>query len=232
MSQAQSSSAAKSAEYDAAALVLGDWKIIPAKPTMMAEHRYESGTLEDPLIQRRSLYQCVFAGGCGHAYGHNALWQMTPHTAQPWMLKGWPPGVESWRQALDTPAVRQLKHIQAVLYSHPYLQRMPDQTLVTAGQGADISTRIQATRDGTPEHKDATYVMAYLGAPRTVTLNTAVISAQTLDAYWFSPESGSTEVIREGFTNPGSLILEKRPQGHDWVVVIEDAASHRPRPKE
>ncbi len=53
------------------------------KPVMVAEHRYETGTAEDPIIQRRSLYLSVFAGGFGYAYGHNALWQMTPHTAQP-----------------------------------------------------------------------------------------------------------------------------------------------------
>ena len=120
MSQAKSGCAPANAAYDAAALVLGDWSLpadTPVKPTMMGEHRYESGTQEDPLIQRRSLYQCVFAGGAGYAYGHNALWQMTPHTAQPWMLKGWTPGVEDWMQALDTAAVRQLHHIKALLYS-------------------------------------------------------------------------------------------------------------------
>src|SRR5665213_1638115 len=76
--------------------------------------------------------------------------RMSPHTKQPWMLKGWTPGVDNWSQALDTPAVRQLHHIKALLYAHPYLTRIPDQSLVTTGQGADIFTRIQATRDGTP----------------------------------------------------------------------------------
>jgi hypothetical protein len=224
MSQAKSGNGPQNAAFDAAALVLGDWSITSVKPSMMGEHRYESGTQEDPLIQRRSLYQCVFAGGCGYAYGHDALWQMTPHTAQPWMLKGWNPGVENWTQALDTPAVRQLQHIKALLYSHPYLDRIPDQTLVLAGQGADVATRTQATRDGTLGHNDATYLMAYISAPRAVTLNTAAISARTLNAYWFSPETGLTEQIHEHFANPGSLILEKRPQGQDWVVVIEAAA--------
>jgi hypothetical protein len=73
--------------------------------------------------------------------------------------------------------------------------------------------------------------MAYISAPLKVTLNTAAISASTLNAYWFSPETGLTEVIQEGFPNPGSLTLEPRSQGHDWVVVIEDAASNYPRPK-
>jgi len=228
--QAKSGIAPANAAYDAAALVLKDWQVTPPRPTMMGEHRYESGTQEDPLIQRRSLYQCVFAGAFGHAYGHNALWQMTPHTGAPWMLKSWTPGVKNWAEALDTPAVRQLYHIKALLYSHPYLERIPDQSFVIAGQGPDVATHIQATRDGTPGNHDATYLMAYLSAPVAATLDTAVIAAPTLNAYWFSPETGSTEVIHEHFPNSGKLALEPRGQGHDWVVVVEDAGRNYPRP--
>ncbi len=222
--QAKSSCKPESATYDAAALVLRDWTASPSMPTMMAEHRYEVGTDEDPLIQRRSLYQCVFAGGCGYAYGHNALWQMTPHTAQRWMLQSWKPGVKSWSEALDTPAVRQLRYIRALLLARPYFERIPDQGLVLAGQGADVATRIQATRDGTPEGKDATYLMAYLSAPAKVTLNTAVIAGRTLNAYWFSPETGKREVVRERFANAESLTVEARSGGRDWVLVVEDSS--------
>ena len=223
LSQAKSGNAAPNAAFDAAALVLADWSNTTIKPTMMGEHRYESGTQEDPLIQRRSLYQCVFAGGCGYAYGHNALWQMTPHTAQPWMLKGWTPGVEDWTQALDTPAVGQLHHIATLLYSHPYLARIPDQSLILAGQGADIFTRVQVTRDGTQDKSDATYLMAYVCAPQTITLNTGVIAARELNVSWFNPETGATESAGAKITNHGTLTLEKRPQRPDWVAVIEAA---------
>ena len=231
MSQAKSGNAEKNTAFDAAALVLADWNVTPVKPTMMAEHRYESGTQEDPIIQRRSLYQCVFAGGFGYAYGHNALWQMTPHTAQPWMLKGWTPGVETWRDALDTPAVRQLAHIKALLHAHPYLERSPDQSLVLAGQGADVFTRVQATRDGTAEKNDATFIMAYVSVPQTITLNTAAIAARTLTVYWFDPATGRSESLHDRLPNPGRLALEKRPQRTDAVAVIEDAAKNYPRPR-
>jgi hypothetical protein len=121
--------------------------------------------------------------------------------------------------------------ITKLLYSHPYLERIPDQALVLAGQGADVFTRIEATRDGTPANRNATYLMAYLSAPTKVTLDTSVIAAQTLNAYWFDPATGATEVIHERFPNPQSLTLEPRIQGHDWVVVIEDASRNYPLPK-
>jgi hypothetical protein len=190
---------------------------------MMSEHRYESGTLEDPLIQRRSLYQCVFAGGFGYAYGHNALWQMTPHTGLPWMLRGWTPGVQGWQQALDTPAARQLHHIKALLYSRPSFGWIPDQNLLLEGQGKDITTRVQVTRDGTSGNSDATYLLAYLSAPADVTLNTRVIAGRTLKLSWFRPETGAIEVAQVQIPNTGSLKLEKRPLGVDWVAVVEDA---------
>ena len=227
MCQAKSGSSMANASFDAAALVLQDWSLAASKPTMMTEHRYESGTEEDPLIQRRSLYQCVFAGGCGYAYGHNALWQMTPHTGLPWMLRGWNPGVTNWTQALDTPAVRQLHFIKALLYAHPYLTRIPDQSLVLAGQGTNVATRVQATRDGTLGHHDATYIMAYISSPQTVTLNTGVMAAQALKVSWFNPATGASEVMAGLLANPGNLQFEPQPAG-DRVVVIEDAAKNQP----
>ena len=229
--QAKSGVAPANTAFDAAALVLKDWARTPVRPTMMGEHRYESGTQEDPIIQRRSLYQCVFAGACGHVYGHDALWQMTPHTGAKWMLHSWTPGVKDWTEALDAPGVRSLHLITKLLYSHPYLERIPDQSLVLAGQGADVFTRIEATRDGTPGNRDATYLMAYLSTPAKVTLDTSFIAAKTLNAYWFDPATGSTEVIRERFPNPQSLTLEPGAHGQDWVAIIEDASRNYPRPK-
>lgn len=226
MSQGKSGNGAANTAYDAAALVEGDFRVSPVKPTMMGEHRYESGRTEDALIQRRSLYQCVFAGGFGYGYGHNALWQMTPHTAQPWMLKGWNPGVENWKDALDTPAVRQLRYLAPLLYSRPYLERIPDQSLVLAGQGEDVATRVQVTRDGTLGNRDATYILAYLSAPRSVTLNTSVIANRTLSVFWFDPTSGEKQLLHANRPNTGSFPADFAARKQDGVLVIEDATKN------
>jgi hypothetical protein len=146
------------------------------------------------------------------------------------MLHSWTPGVKNWTDALDAPGVRSLHLITELLYSHPYLERIPDQALVLAGQGADVFTRTEATRDGTAGMHDATYLMAYLSAPAKVTLDTSVIAAQTLDAYWFDPATGATQIIQQHFANPGGMTVDSTPLGGDRVVVIEDPSRAYPRP--
>jgi hypothetical protein len=223
MIQAKSGTGAKNAAYDAAALVEHDYHVTPVKPMMMAEHRYETGTAEDPLIQRRSLYQCVFAGAFGHAYGHDALWQMTPHTGKPWMLKGWNPGVTNWTEALDTPAVRQLANIRIFIRAHPIWNYFPDQTLVLARQGTNVATRIQAMRDGDPGENNSSCVMAYISASRAVTLETRAITALKLNVSWFNPATGESKMLQNEIPNAGNYTLEKPPDGLDGILVIEAA---------
>ncbi len=221
----QGASSKQGAHYDVTRPIAHDYQLPSPRPTMIAENYYDSGTHQPPHLQRRNLYLSVFAGAFGCAYGHDALWQMTPHTRKRWMLGSWPPGVANWRQALNTPAVADLHYIQPLLYSRPYFERIPDQNLVLAGQGRGISNRIQATRDGTAGRRNATYLMAYLATPITAVLDTGVIDGNFLNAYWFNPASGKSTVIKMNFPNTGKLHLAKHPDGHDTVVVVDDAAS-------
>ena len=100
-------------------------------------------------------------------------------------------------------------------------QRIPDQSLVLAGQGLEVATRTQATRDGTKDHVDATYLMAYVSAPARIVLRTDVIASRTLNVSWFNPATGATDVLGTNSNNTGSYTLEKREQ--DGVVIIDDA---------
>ncbi|HYO23818.1 MAG TPA: DUF4038 domain-containing protein, partial [Lacipirellulaceae bacterium] len=220
-------------DWDAAKYIAEDFATVPTRPTMIGEHRYESGVDEPPALQRRALYQSLCAGAAGYAYGHNALWQMTPHAAAPWMLRNWNPGVAHWSVALSTPAVSQLCHVHALLEQLPGAERLPDQSLVLRGQGQGVADRVQACRDGTLARADATYVMAYVTAPQEVELDTSVIASPSIDAWWFDPATGKRESIAKDARNGGSLALPRRTQGHDWIAVIEaaaPAAADAPRP--
>lgn len=228
MSQVKSGRGGES--VDMTPYVASDFARSPARPTMLVEHRYEVGTHEDPVIQRRSLYLSTLSGACGYAYGHNALWQMSPHTAQKWMLTGWNPGASTWTEALDTIAVDQLRHILPLLQSRPFFERIPDQSVILAGQSKEIADRVVAARDGTLGQNDATYVLAYMASAKPLTLSTAVLPAKSLRISWFDPATGETQLFKSDLPNPGTLELPAPPAAHDWVVIVDDAAKRYAMP--
>ena len=213
--------------YDITKPVSKDYSLALIKPTMVAEHRYESGTSEDPLIQRRSLYLSVFAGAFGYAYGHNALWQMTPHTAQPWMMKSWAAGVKSWKDALNTDASKQLAHIKKLLFAYPYLQRIPDNAVISSGQSDSIVNRVEAMRDGNYGKQNATFIMVYIASPKEVGINTSIIAARKLDIYWFDPSTGKASLLGKNITNTGTYTSTPTAAGQekDGVLLIHKSRS-------
>ena len=213
--------------FDLTKAVSKDYNLPVVKPTMVGEHRYESGTKEDPLIQRRSLYLSIFAGSFGYAYGHNALWQMTPHTAQPWMLKSWAAGVINWKEALHTEASKQLANIKKLLYAYPYLQRIPDATIITSIQSDSIAYRVEAMRDGNYESNNASYIMVYISSPGTVSIKTSIISAKKLNIYWFDPATGKSELLEKNIINIGAYTSKPKTdrKEKDGVLVINSAGS-------
>jgi hypothetical protein len=205
-------------DYDFTKAVVKDYQLKPSKPTMVVEHRYESGVNENPSIQRRTLYLSVFAGAFGYAYGHNALWQMTPHTAQQWMLKSWAAGVDDWKEALNTPAVKQLAYIKPLLYVHPE----PCQSILLKGDGNRIADKVQVMTFRDKKNK-VIGILAYLSAPKAITLNTEIIDSKKLNTYWFNPSNGVMEVISKRLKNTGKFTNEIPLKHQDWVLIIEDS---------
>ncbi len=207
--------------YDLTKAITKDYTLAIIKPTMVAEHRYESGITEDPIIQRRSLYLSVFAGGFGYAYGHNALWQMTPHTAQPWMLKSWKAGVTDWKQALNTPAQQQLHFIKQLLFNHQYLERIPDQSLLLSKPIDSINNMVKVMRDGDISKTNATNILVYISSPQSILIKTDIIQSKKLNAYWFNPRNGLSDIISKDFKNTGSYEPPVKTDHQDWVLVID-----------
>ena len=226
----QGSSSRHGRHYDMTRLITHDYNVKAVKPTMIAENYYDSGTTQPPICQRRGLYLSVFAGAFGCAYGHDALWQMSPHTAQRWMLNGWPPGVPNWKDALNTAAVEPLHFIRKLLYSRPFFTRIPDQSIILSGQGKSIADRVQATRDGTIDRHNATYLMAYAAAPTDLTLETRVIAAHRLNVWKFNPATGSTKSIAKNIVNTGKLAVKKSSADGDTVIIIDNADKQNPPP--
>ncbi len=209
-----------------------DYARTPAKPCLDGEAAYEYPPNAMPAKRpvgavqvRRNAYWAVFAGAHGHTYGTHPIWQMYAPPRQPlWDV------TTPWFEAMDLPGATQLPHLKALMLSRPYLSRIPDQSLVADGQGEGLG-RIQATRDGSLDRNDATYLMAYVPQHRRFAINTEKLPATELRGWWFNPRTGKATAL-------GTLRNEKKlsfepptnVSGEDWVLVLDDAAKNYPEP--
>jgi hypothetical protein len=203
------------------AMIERDYARSPAKPVLDGEPRYEDQPINwkpdngwfDDYDARQGAYWAIFAGAAGHTYGCHDIWQFrTPRRAPVSQARS------NWTAALDLPGARQVGFVRRLMLARPYFSRVPDQTLIVAGQ-APGAGHLQATRgDG--------YAMIYfpLGAPATIALDK--LGDRQVQAWWFDPRQGTAQAAglyearapRE-FTPPG------RPgRGNDWVLVLDDAA--------
>lgn len=198
----------------------------PAKPVLNAEPIYENHPVcfdaagqgySDATDVRNVAYWSVFAGAFGHAYGHHSVWQL------------WEEGRagingprESWQAALDAPGARQMRHLRTLLEARPPLGRVPDDELVT--QPYDGPQRIQALRG-------PGYALVYTAAGQPVRVRAERLPGERTVASWYNPRTGQTQPSRT-VTRSGDLTFEppSRGRGHDWVLVLDDAARDYPLP--
>lgn len=212
-------------KYDYEPLVTNDFNTQPARPTLLIEHRYESGTAEDPIIQRRNLYISLLAGAAGWGYGHNALWQMTPNTGLPWMLKGWPPGTDSWKKVLYTEAARQLHHVFTLANALPLMARHPADSLLISPAKGDITVRSVAARDGHHGHNDATFIAVYIQTHGETLVKTEAIKADRLGIWLFSPADGTVKQVATDVNNTGTVSINNSGKHSEVVAIIAAANS-------
>ncbi len=192
----------------------------PAKPVLDAEPIYEDhpvcfnakdlGT-SNAYDVRRSAYLDLFAGAFGHTYGCHDIWQMYSNKHEP--VNG--PHIY-WQEALDLPGANQMKYVRALIESHPFLERVPDQSLLKE-KDLPPADRIQACRGD-----DYAFVYTCTGKPFTVSLSK--LEGKSFVAYWYDPRKGTAGEMQkitggkdETFTPP------KSGYGQDWILVIDNA---------
>lgn len=193
----------------------------PLKPVLDGEPIYEDipQGLHDPAEPRwnaadvrRYAYWSVFAGSCGHTYGHNSIMQM---------LK---PGVnpaygarKMWYEALKDPGFRQMQYLKKLMLTFPYFERVPDQKVIEGDIGERYD-RIVATRG-----KD--YILIYNYSGRPMEINLSLISGKKKNAWWYNPADGTLAYIGEfndgitGFRYDGAYM-----NGGDRVLIVVDAS--------
>jgi hypothetical protein len=197
--------------------IADDYALIPTKPCMDGEPGYEdhpagfaveNGYLDD-YDARKACYWALFAGAHGHTYGCHPIWQFWSigHKPLTWARR-------PWQEALQLPGASQMQYAKHLLLSRPYFRRIPDQSLIAAGQG-EGTHHIQACRDSA-----GSYAMIYLPANNTVEIDVSSLLGPTYRMWWFNPRTGHAQWIDERTT---ALPIEIATPfgGPDWVLVID-----------
>jgi hypothetical protein len=203
-------------------MIAKDYSLQPTKPTFDGEPRYEDHPINwnpengwfDEFDVRQGAYWATFAGGFGHTYGNHNIWQMMAPGRQPISSAR-----HSWYETMDLPGAFDMQHVRALLESRPFLDRVPDQTLIAGEPGVGME-HVQATRG-----RD--YAFLYIPTGSKIAVNMGKISGDKVKAWWFDPREGKAQTIGD-FPNSG--VLEFSPpglagRGNDWILVIDDASS-------
>ena len=199
-----------------------DWKRTPPKPTIDGEPSYENiphglDKAPEPIWLaadvRRYEWWSVMAGAFGHTYGENSVMQF--HV----------PGAKSaywahipWSKAVDAPGASQMHLLKDLLLSKPYLERVPDQSLII-GNGERYE-RVAASRG-------KAYAIAYSYTGKPFTVQMGKISGTSVRAAWLDPRTGKTQPIgtcanrgMRWFIPPGTPA-----PGNDWALLLDDAGA-------
>lgn len=200
--------------------VAHDWTL--NKPTLDLEPNYEdhpynpwptwdpsTGYFNDYDV-RKQTYRSVFAGAAGVTYGHHSIWQFAgPRN----------PGINhpmiDWRNALQRPGGQQMQYLRDLIESRPMLSRIPDDGLITAGQG-EGGQHMTATRDAA-----GTYAFIYFPMnDHAATIDLTRLKARSICTWWYDPRTG-VGTLAGTSTGAASIDVKSPPQGPDWVLVID-----------
>ncbi|OXB07426.1 glycoside hydrolase family 140 protein [Flavobacterium pectinovorum] len=194
-----------------------DLTLKPTKPTLDGEPSYEGiphglhDTLQPKWTEndvRRYGYWSVFAGAAGYTYGHNAVMQM--------FRKGDKPAYgnkELWNSAINAPGAGQMVYIKKLMLSFPYLERIPDQTLIT-NQGEKYDYLVAT--------KGEKYALIYTYNGRKMILNMGKIAGDKVNASWYNPRNGKETkigIIENKGTKEFQPLGDKK-DGNDWVLIL------------
>jgi len=178
---------------------------VPARSFFLGESTYE-GEHEawgSALQARKQAYWCVLSGGCGQAYG-SPNWNLPPN----------------WRDILELPGARSLKHLRSLMETRPWWKLVPDfqNAVAVAGRGvfATNDCAVTALAD------DHSFALSYVPAQRALTIDLGKLSGRAVRAGWFNPRTGESTPLGE-CAEKKRQVFEPPAEG-DWVLVLEDAS--------
>jgi len=210
-----------------------DYGLIPIKPTLDMEARYEDHPdyrtnrgMMDAHQAREAAYWAVLAGAAGHGYGNNNVWQLHDDTkvasVNDYTFPLIPPG-KNWRTAMDSEGAFGVGYMHKLVELRPWYKIIPDQAVIASGQGVD-ENHIQAARA-----EDGGFVLAYLTFGNPVGIHMDRISGEQVKAQWYNPREGTFTYIGQ-YENKGVRKFTAPTSGEqdDWLLVLEDVNRNYP----
>ncbi len=197
-----------------------DYAMLPVKPTIDGEPSYEGipQGLHDTLQPywtdndiRRYAYWSVFAGALGFTYGANSVMQFYKPTDN----KPAYGAREYWFDGINQPGSEQMQYLKKLILSRPFLERIPDQSLISGNNGLKYNY-LAATRG-------SNYAFIYNYTGRIIPVQMGKISGKKVMASWYNPTDGTKIEIGE-FENKGTHKFDppgEPADGNDWVLVID-----------
>jgi len=197
-----------------------DYSQTPVKPTIDGEPSYEGipqglHDTSQPFWKdedvRRYAYWSVFAGGFGFTYGNSAVMQFY----KPEDKRAGYGAKAYWTEAINDPGAGQMQYLKKLMLSCPFLERVPDQSLITGENGLRYAY-LAATRGND-------YALIYTYTGRNIPVQMSKISGAKVKASWYKPADGTTIDIGE-FENNGTHEFDppgEPANGNDWVLVLD-----------
>lgn len=196
------------------AMIEHDYSLQPKKPVLDAEPCYEDHPVNFKMNNdffcdvdvRKAAYWSVFAGACGHTYGHHCIWSMNQEPG-PYFMMG-------WREAMDRPGAGQMQYLRALMESRPYFERVPAQEMLVQ-ENRDGSNHMRATRG-------KRYAFLYTPHSMNLAVHLGQLPGEQLHAQWYDPRTGETTEIGI-IDNIGDRLFVTPRHGWemDYVLILD-----------
>lgn len=215
-------------EYEPFGKTRLDFELKPTKPVIDGEPLYEGHPVYRPdgsgfseaLDVRRALYWDLFAGACGHTYGHGAVWQMWNEGREPINQPEMP-----WQRAINEPGAWQMQHARWLIESRPLEGRIPDNDLIVSADVKKDEIAASRLRFAGTRASNGCFAMIYAPVGRKFRVRLDKLSGRQIVAWWFDPRKGEAKRAGE-FPKSGErdFISPNPNQEIDWILVLDDAS--------
>ena len=199
-----------------------DYSLIPVKPTLDGEPRYEDHSVNfnpengyfDDYDVRVAAYWAILSGAFGHTYGHHSIWSFNTRGKEYFPERtGY--FVMDWREALHRPGGVQMKYVKELFMSRAFLELLPCQELVRDNYiGANYISAARGKK----------YAFMYTPNGLDINANIEILDGDDIIANWYDTRKG--EYIYAGMIKNKGIIKFIPPSGgrnSDWVLVLDVA---------